>query len=146
MVDPFLDQLYVMSIGDHLSNVEKAKLAPSLWRVSALILPGADSRVRRQWVASKLVVDLEDVNVWLHAVGIVWPPAPPRPKRIHSRMYRAPKPRQESKPARARKESARRQADQLSVQWPPFELPSFVPRVEGGRLGTSSDAPSADRR
>jgi hypothetical protein len=35
MDDPFLGQLYVMNVEDHLSDDEKAALAPSLWRVSA---------------------------------------------------------------------------------------------------------------
>jgi hypothetical protein len=130
MDDPFLGQLYVMSIGDHLSDVEKAKLAPSLWRVSALMLPGADSRVCRQWVASKLIADLEEVDMWLHAAGVAWPPAPPRPKRIHSRMYRAPKPRQESQPGSADADHTRRQADQHGIsseELPPFELGELPP-------------------
>jgi hypothetical protein len=119
MDDPFLGQLYVMSVGDHLSDVEKAKLAPSLWRASALVLPGSDSRVRRQCVASKLVVDVDDVNIWLHAAGIVWPPAPPRPKRTGSRMYRPPKPRQDSQPVVAGEES-RAASQPAALEDPPF--------------------------
>jgi hypothetical protein len=88
-----------------------------LWRASALVLPGADSRVRRQWVASKLVVDVDDVNIWLHAAGIVWPPAPPRPKRTDSRMYR--KPRQDSQPVVAGEES-RAASQPAALEDPPF--------------------------